>query len=592
MSTYTTSLGLELITPGSQAGLWGNTTNNTFTLIDQAITGVTPISFAAASGSTYTLTDFNGAANESRSAVINITGTASGANTIVVPNKQKTYLVRNNTGQDVVFRTASPSATYTVGAGYSILIFCDGNNNVFTGIASPGVGTLSVNAGGTGNTTFTAGFVKSTGGTNALTSASTVNMAAEVSGVLPVANGGTGQSSLTSGALLVGNGTGSMAVLTGGVSGYVPTWNGSTWVAAAPASAGVTSVFGRTGAVTAQSGDYSSFYPTLSGTGATGTWGISVSGNAATATSASTSANVTATGSNSITMTTNSAARVTVNSSGNVGIATTNPQRRLHVVGPSGQVASFPTVGVKDVLVLENNDTNCNINGITNGTGFGNFEIKGTVTGASGPYSSFTQAYNSNSPYFSWALNGSGKMFLNNAGTLLVGTDTNPVPSSTPRMALLADGGDALNIKQTVDGNNMMNLWQTGSATFSAMVFQKGSSPSTVGSITCSPSGTTYNTSSDYRLKESVQPMQGALAKIAKLNPVTFKWKVDGSDGQGFIAHELQAVIPDAVTGEKDAVYKDGAPKYQGVDASRIVATLVKAIQELKAEVDALKAAK
>ena len=142
MASYTSSLGLELITPGSQAGLWGNTTNNSLNLIDQAITGVTPLSFASASGSVYTLTDFNGAQDESRSAVLNITGSATGGNTVVIPNKQKTYLVRNFTGQDVTFRTPTPSDTYTVGAGYSILIFCDGNNNVFTGIAAPSVGTL------------------------------------------------------------------------------------------------------------------------------------------------------------------------------------------------------------------------------------------------------------------------------------------------------------------------------------------------------------------------------------------------------------------------------------------------------------------
>lgn len=264
MASYTPSLGLELITPGSQSGLWGNTTNNSLTLVDQAITGVTPISFAAASGTTYTLTNFNGAADEARSAVLNITGTATGSNTVVVPNKQKTYLVRNNTTQDVVFRTPSPSATYTVGAGYSILIFCDGNNNVFTGIQSPSTGTLSVNGGGTGATTFTAGFVKSPGGTSALTSASTVALGSEVSGTLPVTNGGTGQTSFTAGSVLLGNGSGAISPVVGGSSGQVLTWNGSTWGAATPASAGVTTFNGRIGAVTSQSGDYSSFYYPLS----------------------------------------------------------------------------------------------------------------------------------------------------------------------------------------------------------------------------------------------------------------------------------------------------------------------------------------
>ena len=244
MSTYTSSIGLEQITPGDQAGLWGNTTNNNLALIDQAVTGVTPISFAALSGSTYTLTDYNGAVDEARSAVLNITGNATGSNTVVIPNKQKTYLVRNNTGQNVVCRTASPTASYTVEAGNSILIFCDGNNSVFTGIASPSVGTLSVSAGGTGSTTFTAGFVKSPGGTGALTSSSAVSLTADVSGTLPVTSGGTGAGTFTSGSLLVGNGTSNFGTLAGSANGQVATWNGSQWTATLPAAAAVTSVTG------------------------------------------------------------------------------------------------------------------------------------------------------------------------------------------------------------------------------------------------------------------------------------------------------------------------------------------------------------
>jgi hypothetical protein len=80
--------------------------------------------------------------------------------------------------------------------------------------------------------------------------------------------------------------------------------------------------------------------------------------------------------------------------------------------------------------------------------------------------------------------------------------------------------------------------------------------------------------------------MTGALAKIAQLKPCTYTWKEDGTDGQGFIAHELQAVVPDCVTGEKDAVDEDGNIKPQGVDTSFLVATLTSAIQELKAELD------
>jgi hypothetical protein len=111
-----------------------------------------------------------------------------------------------------------------------------------------------------------------------------------------------------------------------------------------------------------------------------------------------------------------------------------------------------------------------------------------------------------------------------------------------------------------------------------------------VGFISTTNTNTAYVTSSDYRLKENVQPMQDALGKIAQLNPVTYTWKVDGSDGQGFIAHELQAVIPDCVTGEKDAVGADGKPQYQGVDSSFLVATLVAAMKEQQATIMALEA--
>jgi hypothetical protein len=106
---------------------------------------------------------------------------------------------------------------------------------------------------------------------------------------------------------------------------------------------------------------------------------------------------------------------------------------------------------------------------------------------------------------------------------------------------------------------------------------------SQVGAITSSTSTTSYNTTSDYRLKENIAPMTGALTKVALLKPVTYKWKIDGSDGQGFIAHELKEVIPDAVVGSKDAVDADGNPRHQMVDTSFLVATLTAAIQELKA---------
>jgi hypothetical protein len=122
-----------------------------------------------------------------------------------------------------------------------------------------------------------------------------------------------------------------------------------------------------------------------------------------------------------------------------------------------------------------------------------------------------------------------------------------------------------------------------------AAIFQNDSN-TTVGNIQVNASTTNFAITSDYRLKENVQPMTGALNTIAQLKPVTYDWIATKEKGQGFIAHELQAIVPDCVTGEKDAVDANGRILPQGVDTSFLVATLTAAIQELKAEFDAYKA--
>jgi hypothetical protein len=111
-----------------------------------------------------------------------------------------------------------------------------------------------------------------------------------------------------------------------------------------------------------------------------------------------------------------------------------------------------------------------------------------------------------------------------------------------------------------------------------------------IGSITQNgTTGVLFNTSSDYRLKDSVKPLSGGLARVNALKPSSYNWKSDGSTGEGFLAHELAEVVPFAVSGEKDAVNADGSIKSQGIDMSRVVPILVAAIQELTAEVNALK---
>lgn len=117
-----------------------------------------------------------------------------------------------------------------------------------------------------------------------------------------------------------------------------------------------------------------------------------------------------------------------------------------------------------------------------------------------------------------------------------------------------------------------------------------------VGSISVTDSATVYNTSSDYRLKKNVREITDGLDRVNALRPVAFDW-VSGGSGEGFIAHEVQEVVPLAVTGEKDAVAPapvedddppEGSIIPQAIDQSKLIPILTSAIQELSAKVEAL----
>ena len=112
-----------------------------------------------------------------------------------------------------------------------------------------------------------------------------------------------------------------------------------------------------------------------------------------------------------------------------------------------------------------------------------------------------------------------------------------------------------------------------------------------VGSIVTNGSSTSYSTASDYRLKENVIDLEGAIDRI-KLLPVHRFNFVANPDTvvDGFIAHEAQEVVPECVTGEKDAADEDGNPIYQGIDQSKLVPLLTAALQEAIGEIESLKA--
>jgi hypothetical protein len=116
-------------------------------------------------------------------------------------------------------------------------------------------------------------------------------------------------------------------------------------------------------------------------------------------------------------------------------------------------------------------------------------------------------------------------------------------------------------------------------------------SGSLAGSISITNLTTSYVTSSDYRLKENIVPIESAVARIDDLNPVRFNF-IGFPDRvvDGFLAHEVSPVVPEAITGEKDAVDEEGNPIYQGIDQAKLVPLLVAAVQELSARVTALEA--
>ena len=113
------------------------------------------------------------------------------------------------------------------------------------------------------------------------------------------------------------------------------------------------------------------------------------------------------------------------------------------------------------------------------------------------------------------------------------------------------------------------------------------------GQITNNIYGTQYTTSSDYRLKENVQPLSSSTSRTLALNPCTFEW-IDDADNnsiEGFLAHEVAAIVPEAVVGTKDALDADGNPEYQTIDQSKLIPILVKTIQELESRITALESA-
>lgn len=183
--------------------------------------------------------------------------------------------------------------------------------------------------------------------------------------------------------------------------------------------------------------------------------------------------------------------------------------------------------------------------------------------------------------------NNSERARIDSSGRLLVGTSS--ISSGDGQIYVQQD---AINIRNLIALNNT----GAGSTTAGIVAFYRQGTYT--GGITNTNSSSAFVTSSDYRLKENIAPLDGAVDRINQLQVRRFNFIADpGNTLDGFIAHEVQQVVPEAIFGEKDAVDDDGNPIYQGIDHSRLVPLLTAALQEaigriqaLEAEVAALKA--
>ena len=306
-------------------------------------------------------------------------------------------------------------------------------------------------------------------------------------------------------------------------------------------------------------------------------------------------------------VTTGGAERYRVDSSGNVGVGLT-PRAKLDVNGGllvNNYITStnYAPLSVTTASTITTPSTFTNAINIWNPT---------TV----GAYSNITFGYNilglTNAPAYigfvstSSASGGFGDLVfgtrdvgtdtaaaervrIDASGNLLVGT-TGSLPSfANGRIEVLAVASSYC-IVADATATSAAAIGVRGNDSTVAASFYNASTGGTVGSIVINSGGVSYNTTSDYRLKESVKPISGGLARVNALKPSVYNWKSNGSTGEGFLAHELAEVVPFAVSGEKDAMNADGTIKSQGIDMSRVVPILVAAIQELTARVQTLEA--
>jgi hypothetical protein len=238
---------------------------------------------------------------------------------------------------------------------------------------------------------------------------------------------------------------------------------------------------------------------------------------------------------------------MTLDASGNLGIGTTSPDGKFVVLGTAGSnpYSHFKDASGADFFIQSVGNSDCR-----------------TGTASNHPWLMFT--------------NGTERARIDSSGNLLVGT-TSQINSAK---VSVTSGNNVFAASCSIGASGYYNLSQNNNG----FVFYAESGTNTFrGSASYNGTGISYNSASDYRLKNVIGQIPNPLETVSALKPCQFVWKETGETDVGFIAHELQEIFPKAVSGEKDAVDAEGNPKYQGIDTSFLVATLTAAIQEQQA---------